>query len=789
MLIAVPLAVGLLLTAAHYIRHWRFTFDDAAISFTFAQHWANGFGLGMFDPRGQLVEGYTHFLWIVILAAGVKLGVSALFTAKVAGLVFALGSVGLVQAILLRLGARPWILYGTLLLPLSFSWIIWSGAGLENALLGFLVLLAVERLLAEDLHPQRLPWGSAVALSLTAMTRPDALVYLGPAFAFKIIQLALNRSQMRMRLRSLALWIGIVALLVGAYQLWHLWYFRYPFPNTVYAKAGFLTLQRALVELTAPASSGWHYVRRYFQETRALALLPLVLLGAIVCLFDRARLLLLMAPCTLLLPILTPDWMPYFRFLYPWILLSVLLTLLAVERLVGPALRQPTSHLRLALAVAVFLLVAHGAYRFAHAGLRASQAAHASNYAGEVTMQHVTASYVVLPALTKELGLHDPLSAIPDVGGPSYELGLRILDLGRLTDVHLAHSGYDPRIVEQYLFRERLPELIATHSSWSDRTGILKMDPTWCRYIPFLFVPSERYIVLVRRDLVVAPPPAASRSVVLAEGLELVGIVAPVAVSPEATGVGVDLYWKKTRPLPADLGLIVRLVDATGRVLDTRAGPLGYSWYRTSQWPLGEAIRQRLDLPKPPADGTYHLEIGAGHGSGAGGSTRVVTWPLRVDRAAASAFAAEQSAIADAELRRGAYEEAVRRVDLARSALPTDSGLGGLVRDHRRAAAGALRGVAESRLTGGDLSGTLQAIRRAEPFRDAPIQSTEWRHLSKQLLRRASAPQTSMEEAYVAAWGAAIADPSYGAAIRALEETRRNFLARSGGPMPRSVCP
>lgn len=40
--------------------------DDAYISFRYLDNWLNGLGL-VYNP-GERVEGYTNFLWIVLLA-------------------------------------------------------------------------------------------------------------------------------------------------------------------------------------------------------------------------------------------------------------------------------------------------------------------------------------------------------------------------------------------------------------------------------------------------------------------------------------------------------------------------------------------------------------------------------------------------------------------------------------------------------------------------------------------------------------------------------------------------
>src|SRR5436189_992982 len=57
------------------VREWHYAGwmdDDAFISFRYAQNLAEGNGL-VFNP-GERVEGYTNFLWVLLLAAGDVLG-------------------------------------------------------------------------------------------------------------------------------------------------------------------------------------------------------------------------------------------------------------------------------------------------------------------------------------------------------------------------------------------------------------------------------------------------------------------------------------------------------------------------------------------------------------------------------------------------------------------------------------------------------------------------------------------------------------------------------------------
>src|SRR5215208_1233784 len=72
-------------------RCYPFVIDDAFISFRYAANLAHGHGL-VFNP-GERVEGYTDFLWTVLIAAFMKVGIDP---GQVALLIFLASSSALV---------------------------------------------------------------------------------------------------------------------------------------------------------------------------------------------------------------------------------------------------------------------------------------------------------------------------------------------------------------------------------------------------------------------------------------------------------------------------------------------------------------------------------------------------------------------------------------------------------------------------------------------------------------------------------------------------------------------
>src|SRR5262249_22655589 len=124
------------------INMWRvrhFTIDDAYISFRYARNLAHG--LGLVYNAGERIEGYTNFLWTLILSGGVKVGVDPVVLAKVLGAFCALGTLGITYLLSNRF--RPFTNFPCIATWLLASTVVFSGYsvfGLETSLFVFLVL-------------------------------------------------------------------------------------------------------------------------------------------------------------------------------------------------------------------------------------------------------------------------------------------------------------------------------------------------------------------------------------------------------------------------------------------------------------------------------------------------------------------------------------------------------------------------------------------------------------------------------------------------------------------------
>src|SRR5262245_8461395 len=178
-----------------------FTVDDTFISFRFAENFAAGRGL-VFNP-GEQVEGYSNFLWTLILGALAKLGftqshgdLSLLVAAKLAALVCALGTLLVTAWLAARMASglassHSEVLWMPVLgLGSSYSFAVWTMSGMETALCAFLTTLGVALSMTallrhdtgEDVSRTRLLAGGVV-FGIAALVRPEQIVVWAFAMA------------------------------------------------------------------------------------------------------------------------------------------------------------------------------------------------------------------------------------------------------------------------------------------------------------------------------------------------------------------------------------------------------------------------------------------------------------------------------------------------------------------------------------------------------------------------------------------------------------------------------
>src|SRR5215813_1772539 len=172
----------LLLAAPVLLVHifvFNFVTDDAFISFVYSRNLAKH-GQLVFN-LGERVEGYTNFLWTVLLAGFLKIGLPAEIMSRLLGTGLAIGTLFVVVRMARRIGGdSSWNVVAPLLLAGCGGYACWSSGGLETALFTFLVTLGF----ALHLEDRR---SAAVVFALAAMTRPEGNLFFALAMLHRLL--------------------------------------------------------------------------------------------------------------------------------------------------------------------------------------------------------------------------------------------------------------------------------------------------------------------------------------------------------------------------------------------------------------------------------------------------------------------------------------------------------------------------------------------------------------------------------------------------------------------------
>ncbi|MDC0676233.1 hypothetical protein [Sorangium atrum] len=207
------------------IRAWTLMWvaDDAFISFRYAENLVRGHGL-VFNP-GERVEGYTNFLWTLLVAAPMAVGVGPITTSIVLSLLCFAGVIVLSTRLSARINpeSRFGMPLAALLIACSYTMGSFGTSGLETMFGAFMVLLAM------DCAARRRPLSAAAAGIAATMAHPDHAVFYASLGAVLLTY--------RERRREIFRYVLPLALVYVPYYIWRWHYYGELFPNTYYAKS------------------------------------------------------------------------------------------------------------------------------------------------------------------------------------------------------------------------------------------------------------------------------------------------------------------------------------------------------------------------------------------------------------------------------------------------------------------------------------------------------------------------------------------------------------------------
>ena len=266
------LSLALLMAHAH---HYMFLTDDAFISFRYARNFAHGHGL-VFNPGFERVEGYSNFLWVMLLSAFDALGLAP----ESAAMPLSLVATVLLWLVVVAFAARrrtgrnsDWtLLVPAFALAVTRSFAVWSTSGLETRVFELLLVAGLLRMVTEIeatvRGEARLPLASWL-LALAALTRPEGLLLAGWAFVVAGAWLARHAPKSLGQFARRAL---PFVILVAAHFIFRRVYYGDWLPNTYYAKFGG----------HASWSSGVRYLAAFALEYGVVLWMPLLAAGVLM---------------------------------------------------------------------------------------------------------------------------------------------------------------------------------------------------------------------------------------------------------------------------------------------------------------------------------------------------------------------------------------------------------------------------------------------------------------------------------------------------------------------------
>jgi hypothetical protein len=252
----------------------RWISDDAFITMRYVKNFVEGNGL-VYNV-GERVEGYTHFLWLMVLAASKAIGFDPVDASMWLGIAAYAGILILLLAISLREYKknpnRIWLPIAAALFALNYDTAEWASGGLETSFYTLLVLGAFYLWFYSRFSEQRRLLLTGITLMLISLTRPDGVLFTATA----VVLLTVMGLRNKQSILSLSKNIGILVLpsiVIGIpYLIWKYNYYGDILPLTYYAKSadenyfnqGFFYI--------------WLYFRVHFTSAIALIVSSFVLL-------------------------------------------------------------------------------------------------------------------------------------------------------------------------------------------------------------------------------------------------------------------------------------------------------------------------------------------------------------------------------------------------------------------------------------------------------------------------------------------------------------------------------
>ncbi len=218
----------------------RWVCDDAFITFRYVRNFIEGHGL-VYNV-GERMEGYTHFLWLMLLSLSSKLGFDPVDASMWLGVACFAG----ILLLLILMSRREqkknpvaiWLPIAAAALSLNYDAQVWASGGLETALFTLLITAAFFVFFYTKLPSRRRLLVTGLLLALLALTRPDGALFTVVFAVCLLIKQWSPGSATTPRFKNI-IFLLLPSFVIGLpYLIWKYFYYGNLLPLPYYAKSG-----------------------------------------------------------------------------------------------------------------------------------------------------------------------------------------------------------------------------------------------------------------------------------------------------------------------------------------------------------------------------------------------------------------------------------------------------------------------------------------------------------------------------------------------------------------------
>ena len=310
----------------------KFIQDDAYITFRYVENFVNGDGL-VFNI-GERVEGYTNFLWLMVLSLFAVLGMDMINISQMLSVAFGVVTLIVTYKIssLIVLNEPEVRKKGTEapaegpavnllnLIPVILTAFVgafqyWSVSGMETSMFVSFSLLGIYYYI-KNKNSEEVDYKFPLFLFLASITRPEGLYIFAIIILHKVIMsLKDNWDNKGEAVKGLFTRNNVITYFVYLaptflFILFRLTYYGYPFPNTYYAKTGF-----SAVYLQTGLDYFWTFAEAYLLYGFVF-IIPVILFKKKEIFFETLLLFMMYVLYTIYIISVGGDVLPLFRFFF-----------------------------------------------------------------------------------------------------------------------------------------------------------------------------------------------------------------------------------------------------------------------------------------------------------------------------------------------------------------------------------------------------------------------------------------------------------------------------------------